>query len=336
MNVYANQLATQLAGELASIYVLSGEEPLLLMEAADAVRRAARDRGYLERTVLAVDKRFDWRDLSAAASHRSLFTDRRVLNLRLESCRLGKDGGDALRRYAQRPPPDTLLLVTAPRLDSAAQRSVWFKALAAQGVSVRLWPPARQEFPQWLERRLRARGLLPEREAVHILAERVEGNLLAAAQEVDKLALLYGAGAIAADTVMDGVMDSARFDVYGLIDSALQGETARALHMLQGLRAEGVAVPVIVGALARELRGLGSMAFGLARGESLTDAIARLRVFDRRKALVGRALQRLRYPRILRLMQRCALVDSVLKGRAPGREWDGLGALVTDLARQCR
>jgi len=147
---------------------------------------------------------------------------------------------------------------------------------------------------------------------------------------------LYGAGALDADTVMDGVMDSARFDVYGLIDSTLQGETARALHMLQGLRAEGVAVPVIVGTLARELRSLGSMAFGLTRGESPTDAIARLRVFDRRKALVGRALQRLRYPRILRLMQRCAMVDRVLKGRAPGREWDGLGALVADLARQCR
>ena len=336
MTVYPNQLAAHLAGALAPIYLLSGDEPLLLMEAADAVRRAARDQGYEERVVLDADKRFDWRELSAQASSQSLFAQRRVLDLRLASCRLGKEGGDALRQYAQRPAEDTLLLVTAPRLDSAAQRSVGFKALADQGVAVRLWPPERKAFAQWLEQRLRARGLRPERDAVHLLAERVEGNLLAAAQEVDKLALLFGAGAIDADAVIQGVTDSARFDVYGLIDSALQGETARTLHMLHGLRAEGVPVPVIIGAVARELRGLGSMAFGLAQGESPAGAMARLRVFDRRKALVGRALQRLRYPRILRLIQRCAMVDSVLKGRASGREWDGLGALVADLARQCR
>ena len=221
MTVYPNQLAAHLAGALAPIYLLSGDEPLLLMEAADAVRRAARDQGYEERVVLDADKRFDWRELSAQASSQSLFAQRRVLDLRLASCRLGKEGGDALRQYAQRPAEDTLLLVTAPRLDSAAQRSVGFKALADQGVAVRLWPPERKAFAQWLEQRLRARGLRPERDAVHLLAERVEGNLLAAAQEVDKLALLFGAGAIDADAVIQGVTDSARFDVYGLIDSAL-------------------------------------------------------------------------------------------------------------------
>ncbi|MDX1696991.1 MAG: DNA polymerase III subunit delta [Thiohalobacterales bacterium] len=332
MQLKPEQLDAHLKKNLAPVYFISGDEPLRVMEAADAVRAAARARGYDERDVLTVQAGFDWASLQAEAGNLSLFSAQRIIDLRLPTGKPGKEGAQALRDFAGQPPEDTLLLVTAGKLEPAARKSKWVQALDAVGVVMYVWPLGTQEFPAWIRQRMQRRGLQPTSEAVSMLAERVEGNLLACVQEIDKLYLLQGEGEVDADAVARLVADSARYDVFGLVDAALAGDLARSIRILHGLQAEGVAPQVVLWALAREIRSLAAMTTAVARGEAVPAVLARHRVWANRKALVGGALQRLRPAGCSAMLRQCAAIDRISKGRGAGNAWDELLQLTASLA----
>jgi DNA polymerase III subunit delta len=332
MRLRAEQLEADLAKTLRPVYVISGDEPLLALEGADAVRRRAREQGHTEREVFDVEAGFDWGGLTAACASLSLFSERRLIELRMSGCKPGAAGAQALVAYAEKPPEDAVLLLTCGKLDKAAQASEWLKALAGAGALVQVWPVEPRQLPDWITRRMRTRGLTPTPEAAALLGERVEGNLLAAAQEIDKLALLHGGGPLDAGAVAETVADSARFDIYGLADAALMGEAGRAVRMLAGLRAEGVDAVLVLWCLTREVRALASMARELARGGRPDAVLAAHRVWDKRKPIVRRALQRHDAAACRGLLRHCARADRVLKGAEAGSVWDELLELTVGLA----
>jgi len=330
--LHAKQLTGQLAAGLAPVYFIHGNETLLVNECADAVRAAAREQGYSEREVFSVEPGFDWQRLAAACDSLSLFAERRILELHLPTGKPGKEGAKALAEYVARPPEDTLLLVVSAKLEPAARKSKWAKALEAAGISVPVWPVETAQLPAWIEQRMRAHGMQPERDALQLIAERVEGNLLAAAQEIEKLYLLNGPGPLQAETVTELVTDSARYDIFGLVDAALAGEALHVQRILAGLRAEAVEPVLVLWALNREIRMLGSMARELQAGKSLAGVMGMWRVWDKRKPLISGVLARIRGRQWWALLQHCARLDRVIKGRAPGSAWDELLQLTLRLA----
>jgi len=333
MQLKPEQIDAHLRKQLAPIYFISGDEPLRVMEAADAIRAAAREQGYDERDVLTAQAGFDWDSLMSEAGNLSLFSQRRVIDLRLPTGKPGADGSKALRAYAERPPDDTLLLVTAGKLDPAARKSKWVQALDKAGVVVFVWPLKGQEFNAWVAQRMRQRGLQPTADAVTLLSERVEGNLLACVQEIEKLYLLQGEGEVDAGAILALVADNARYDVFGLLDSALAGKAARCVRMLQGLQAEGLVPQIVIWALARELRQLTAMAGSLASGQPVQAVLSQYRVWPaERKSLVAAALRRLSVTQCNALLQHCARVDRISKGQGAGSAWDELLQLTLKLA----
>ncbi|MBZ0070301.1 MAG: DNA polymerase III subunit delta [Gammaproteobacteria bacterium] len=332
MQLKPEQLAQHLQQHLAPIYLIHGDELLLVQEAVDVIRAAARARDYADREVLTVERDFDWNRLTEASNNLSLFAERRILEVRLPTGKPGDAGGKALRAYAARPAEDTLLLIISGKLDAQQRKSKWVTDLEAAGVGVPVWPVDARALPAWIRARMRAAGLQPTPAAVDLLAERIEGNLLACAQEIDKLALLVGEGPVDAAAVTAAVADSARFDVFGLVDSALAGEPGRSLRMLVGLRGEGVEPVLVVWALARELRSLAAMAWETAHGESPGQVMARHRVWKARQGPIGKALTRHRLDTWLDLLRRCAHLDQMVKGQAPGNVWDELVQLCLLLA----
>jgi DNA polymerase-3 subunit delta len=324
MNIRFDDLPTQISQGLKPVYIISGDEPLQAGEACDAIRRQARAQGFSEREVMHVEKSFDWEQFLAASNSLSLFAEQRLLELRMPSGKPGDKGSKALQEYARNPAPDTVLLIIAGKIEKAAQNSKWYKALDGVGASVQVWPVDAKMLPQWIRRRMQAKGMQPAAEAVTLLAERVEGNLLAAAQEIDKLLLLHGAGPIDFAAMADSVADSARYDIYGLVDAALIGDTKRVLRMLAGLKAEGAETVLLLWALTREVRSLQGMAKQIDQGERLDQVITKYRVWPKRKPLVTAALRRHNNQAWLNMLQRAARLDLMIKGRKTGNVWDEL------------
>lgn len=334
MQLKPEQLDSHLKKQLAPVYFISGDDPLRVMEAADAVRAAARSQGYDERDVLTVQPGFDWYSLQSGAGSLSLFSSRRIIDLRMPTGKPGREGAQALRDYAEQVPEDTLLLVTAGKLDPAARKSKWVQALDKAGVVLFVWPMDAREFNGWVAARMRRCGLEPTAEAVSMLADRVEGNLLACVQEIDKLYLLQGAGSVDADAITRLVADNARFDVFGLVDAALAGRAARSIRILHGLEAEGMAPQVVLWALAREIRQLTAMATQVAGGQAIPGVLSRYHVWANRKTIVGTALKRLKPTECNAMLRHCASIDRVSKGRGAGNAWDELLQLTCRLAGQ--
>jgi DNA polymerase III, delta subunit len=332
MKLTTDQLAVHLKGDLAPVYVIAGDEPLLILEAVDAVRARAREAGYTERHILDVEVGFNWDALLHAASNLSLFALRRLVELRMPSGKPGDRGSKTLVRYVQRPPEDAFLLVSCGKLDAEARKSEWLAALGRAGIVVQAGRVDAARLPRWIDQRMRQKGLQPSREAVAVLAERVEGNLLAAAQEIEKLLLLRGAGPVTAEEVAGGVASSARFECYLLADSAIAGQAGRSVKMLDGLRAEGEAPLVVLWALAQAVRTLAAMSFERANSEPLARILARHRVWESRKALVTEALSKRACSEWQSLLQHCAHVDRVIKGQSEGRVWDELLQLTLRIA----
>lgn len=330
MRIGIQQLHQQLERELAPVYLLSGDEPLQMMEAADAIRKHARAQGYTEREVFTVEKGFDWESLTAASDSLSLFAERRILDMRLPSGKPGRDGSQALRTYAERPPEDTILLIQSGKLDRDQLKSSWVKALEKLGVLVQVWPLDLSQTQSWIKQRMQSKGLQPTDDAVTFLAERIEGNLLAAAQEVDKLALLHDAGPMDADTVLASVADQARYSVFDLVDAMLEGDGRRCVRMLEGLRSEGVEPILILWGITREIRALSDMAHQAERGQPIERVMEGARVWKQRKPQVRKALNRLNAVAWLELLHRCAELDRSLKGVGEGRIWDELLQLSLD------
>ncbi len=327
MRLRVDQLPGHLEGTLAPVYVLGGDEPLQVQEARDAIRAAAARAGFIERVVLNVETGFDWGTLRQHADSLSLFGDRRLIDLRLASGKPGDAGARALRDYAGNPPPDNLLVVSLDKFDRACVSAQWYKALESAGVAMRTWPVTARELGAWIRRRAAARGLRLSPGAAAALGERVEGNLLACVQEIEKLHMLHGEAELDVEDVLRSVADSARFDVFDLVDAALAGDSARSVRILSGLREEGVAPPLVAWALTREIRGLCRMASALAGGASPDQVMRQHRVWDKRRALVSAALRRQPAPAWLGILARAARTDRVTKGGAPGRPWDALEGL---------
>jgi DNA polymerase-3 subunit delta len=323
VKLYPEQLGEQLKRRLAPVYLLSGDEPLQLMEASDAVRQAARAAGYTNRELFYVDAGFDWSLLQESCDSFSLFGEPRLLDLRLPA-KPDKAGAAALLRYAERPPEDAILVATLPKLASADQKARWFQAMERLGVVVQVWPLEGEKLLRWLDRRLNSRGLLADQSGLRILAARVEGNLLAAAQEIEKLHILYGQGRLSDDQILRAVADSARYDVFGLAEEVLRGHAGKTCRMLMGLKAEGVAAPVALWALTRELRLVAALKSEIAAGASPESAFARHKVWDKRKAALEQALQRLNRDAVHRALLLSAKADRIIKGMETGEPWDAL------------
>ncbi|MCB1774326.1 MAG: DNA polymerase III subunit delta [Gammaproteobacteria bacterium] len=321
MKVYPDKLGDHLRGDLAPVYLVSGDEPLQAGECADMIREAARKAGHSTREVIEVDSGFDWQRLANEATAMSLFAEKKIIDLRIPGGKPGNEGGKAISAYCDNPPPDTLLLISLPKLDRQQQGSKWFKAVNGIGAVIQVWPVDVRQMPRWIEQRLRAAGIAPGREVVQILADRAEGNLLAAAQEIQKLVLLRGEGDLDEAELLDAIADSARYDVFELIDSALRRQAGRCLHMIEGLRGEGVAAPVVLWALHRESRTLAQISADIAKGMTAEHAVSRARVFSKRTTLVREAVGNLRTPQWLGLLRECHQADRAIKGALAHDPW---------------
>jgi DNA polymerase-3 subunit delta len=355
MQLRADALEAHLAKGLARLYVVYGDEPLLAQEAADRIRAAGRAGGFTERNVFTVERSFDWSSLLGATQSMSLFGDRQVIELRIPTGKPGKEGGEALKALAAADNPDVLTLVALPRLDAATQKTAWFTALVAAGVAVKVDPVERAQLPNWIAQRLAAqkqRVVAGEegKRALQFIAERVEGNLLAAHQEIQKLGLLYPAGELTFEQVHDAVLNVARYDVFKLNEAMLAGDVARLARMLDGLRGEGEATVLVLWAIVEEIRTLARIKRGLAAGKPLGMLTRENRVWGPRERLIGPALQRVDERSLERALALAAKLDRQVKGLSggtPGRSsgaaaraslppanpWDGLFELAMTVAQ---
>ncbi|WP_456417897.1 DNA polymerase III subunit delta [Thiolapillus sp.] len=329
MRLRLEQLESHLAGNLAPLYVVTGDEPLQLGETADTIRAAARQAGYLSREIFEADARFDWNRLAEEASALSLFAEQKIIDLRLPSGKPGTAGSKALVSYCENLPQDTLLLLTLPKLPLTSK---WMKALDKAGVVIQVWPVDERQLPRWVQQRMRMAGLQAEPGVAEMLAEQTEGNLLAARQEIEKLALLFGSERITQEQAAAALSDSSRFDVYALVDAALAGKAQRCTRIIAGLRAEGVPLPVVLWALAREVRALNAMATDIANGASVQQALGRARVWKNRIPLVGAGLKRLNAAQWAELLQQCQCADATIKGAVPGDPWLALEQITLGIA----
>jgi DNA polymerase-3 subunit delta len=321
----SEQLDAHLARELRALYVVHGDEPLLALEAADAIRARARKDGFSERVVLVAERGFAWGELHASGASRSLFGDRRLIELRLPSGKPGIDGAAAIEAYCADLPPDMLTLVTLPRLDRAGQSSAWFGALEAKGVTVNVYPVERTRLPDWIAARLARHKQRAAAATLQFLADSVEGNLLAAHQEIQKLSLLLPPGEIEFDAVREAVLNVARYDAQKLAEAMLAGERARLARMLEGLRGEGEAPPRLLWILAEEIRAVARVQQGLAASRPLPDLMREARVWgNARQALVGIAARKLKRTALLAALEHAARIDRMIKGVAKGDAWDEL------------
>lgn len=329
MKTTADRLSQALDQPLAPVYFITGDEPLQLMESAEAIRERARTEGVADRTVLFPARGFDWSELTIGGSNLSLFAERRLIELRF-AAKPDKEATAALSGYLDNPPEHNVLLITAPHLGSSTAR--WIKKIDAVGVIVQVWPIDRDRLPRWLAARMRRVGLQPDHDALELLAERIEGNLLAATQEIEKLRLLHGEGAVDVEAVSGSVADSARYDVFKLTEAALEGDVGRAAHVLDGLRAEGVEAMAVLATLAWQIRSIASIAFRVRQGESLDAAMRAARVWPRRQTAVRQALARHDLGSLWAMLDKARYADLTIKGRRPGRAWPVLLELVTALA----
>jgi DNA polymerase-3 subunit delta len=323
MQLGGEQLAAHLERALKPVYVVYGDEPLLVIEAADAIRAAARRHGFDERQVLTAISGFNWLELHHAAGNMSLFGSRTLIDLRIPTGKPGRDGGAALQDYCARPSAAALLLVTLPGLDWSEEKAVWLKALADAGVAIKLIPPNLAELPAWIAGRLRRQQQSADKDALRFIAERVEGNLLAAHQEILKLGLLYPAGALALSQVQEAVLNVARYDLDGLREALLAGDVARLCRTLDGLQHEGEAPLLVLWAMTEELRALAQVKAGLELGQPVDTLLREARVRGPRQSLFKRALQRIDGARANAALSRAARIDRMIKGAAgAGDVWD--------------
>lgn len=326
MRLNADQLPHALSLGLAGIYLVSGDEPLLVGEAVDAIRAAARGAGYADRTVLFIDRSFDWNELRQATQSLSLFADRRLFELRMPTGKPDK-GAALLVDIASRPPPDTVCVVVTDKLDGKSSDSPWVKAVEQQGVWVRVWPVDTAALPGWLRARAAALNVDIDSEAAQLIVARVEGNLLAAKQELEKLALLAEGKRIGCELVLSSVGDSARYNVFQLAESAAAGDAERALRILLGLKGEGTEPTLVLWALIRELRGLWQ-----SRERTRLRSNSRGGGWNQAATPSPRALVRMGKMPLARLLRQAHHTDRVIKGLAGGDAWTAITGLATAMA----
>ena len=333
MKLPVNQLSSHLKKSLAPCYLVTGDEHLLVAEALDDIRDSARARGFGTRELHVATTGFDWDKLAASSENLSLFAEQRIIELRLPTGKPGRAGGQAIIELAERSGAETLFIVTAPKLDRSAAASKWAKTLERLGVSLTIWPVGLRELPGWIANRMRGAGLQPEPDVVALIADRVEGNLLAAGQEIEKLRLLLGEGPVTLEDVSNAVANSSRYDVYKLTDAALAGDAARAVRILGGLRAEGVEPVIVMWALTRELRTLSTLDDAVRQGDNLGAAMQRSGVWRNRQGLVRSCMGRHQHGAFHRMLKASGRADAAAKGQRVGDPWQMACDIVVGMAR---
>jgi DNA polymerase-3 subunit delta len=337
MQLRPEALEPHLAKGLALLYVITSDEHLLALEAADKIRRAARAAGHTERDVLTVERTFKWGELLAANQALSLFGDKKLIELRIPSGKPGKDGSAALQAYAKDLSPDNLTLITLPKLDWQTAKASWVASLQQAAVYIEIPSVERAQLPNWIGQRLAAQGQSADRTALDFIADRVEGNLLAAHQEIQKLGLLHEPGKLSFEQVQDAVLNVARYDVFKLSEAMLMGDPARLARMLEGLKGEGEALPLVLWAVSEEIRTLLKLKAGMAQGRPLGALLKEYRIWGPRERMMDPALRRISLSTLEAALQEAAQVDKMVKGlRAKafaGDAWDAMLQLALKVAR---
>ena len=331
MKIKPEQLANKLSQQPAPVYLITGDEPLIVEESCDLLRQHLNNIGFTERETLHAESGFKWEYLLECANALSLFAEQKIIELRLGGSKPNKQASDILRQYLERPAEDNVLLLIADKLDASAKKSAWFKAVDQQGIIVEIWPVELQQLPGWVSNRARQIGLNLEQEAVQLLCERIEGNLLAAKQELDKLNLLYAGQSVTADMVVDSVSDSSRYDIYGLTEAAIQQQVPRCSKIIEVLRQEGTEAAVALWAISREVRSLTVIQQGLQNGVPYATICQKERIWGKRKNSLRAAAQRLPADSLRQMLTRCSEADSQIKG-ATGDPWLTLTGITLQLA----
>jgi len=324
MAISSEELPHHLASGLKPLYVVYGDALLLAIEAADSIRTAARKAGYTERDTFIAEQHFKWGELRNSAQSLSLFAERKVIDLRIPSGKPGVEGGLALQDYVANLSSDVLTLISLPKLDWTVQKSQWFGTLERHGVMVSADDIPRNVLPRWIAGRLKRQEQTADKSTLDFLADRCEGNLLAAFQEIQKLALLFPAGQLSFEQVKDAVMDVARYDIFKLSEAMLNGNTTRFARILEGLRAEGTATVLVLWAISEDVRTLGKVLQAVQRGSNFSNAMRDVRVRRDKQGLIENAARRLKIPHIERAIQQAARLDKTIKGLRQGDVWDEL------------
>jgi DNA polymerase-3 subunit delta len=325
MRISTEQLSQHLSRGIAPLYTVFGDETLLALEAGDRIRSAVRAKGYTEREVLVVESGFKWPDLTLAASSQSLFSSQKLLELRIPGGKPGTEGGAALQAYVQKLPADTVTLIQLPALDWRGQKTGWFEALEQTGVCVEARTVTRKALPQWLAGRLKAQKQDADAETLAFIADRVEGNLMAAYQEVQKLALLFPPGRISFEQAQEAVLDVARYDVFNLGEAMLEGDPLRLARMLDGLKGEGAAPPLALWSLTEEIRAIGKIVSGAAAGKPVSMLVREARVRGQsHQSLMQSNYTRYTMKQVADALRHAACIDRMIKGLEKGDTWDEL------------
>jgi DNA polymerase-3 subunit delta len=332
LEISSGQLNAQLRPPNRALYWVSGDDPLLMLEAGDAIRSFLRKQGFEQRDLFHVDKNFDWNNFFQLTSSLSLFAEKRVIELRFASAKPDEEGKKALQHFIDNPSADITVMIIGPKLDKATTSTKWFGNLTANALLVKVWPLKREELPNWLNTRLKAAGISASRDAVAMLADRVEGNLLAAVQDIERIKLAYAdnngaAKQLEASDIVDFVNDNSRLTSFDLIDATLLGETSRAQKILQGLRAEGVHPLPILATFTRELDSLLPMLAQKEQGQTSEVIMRNARVWSNRKTAVKSSLARLSKSEAWQLLHHARLIDGAIKGINLANPWDELSLL---------
>lgn len=334
MKLAPGSLHTHLQGPLAPLYLLHGSAPLLVIEAGDAIRSAAREQGIHERETLVVGKGFRWEQLFLASGNISLFGDRKLIDLRIPGGKPGRDGSEALQRYVQQPANDQITVISLPEIDWAVRKSTWFKALENAAVVLELNTPERNALPDWIAQRLARQQQQADADTLNFIADHVEGNLLAAHQEILKLGLLHPPGSLTLGDVQSAVLNVARYDLSTLRQAMLEGDAGRSMRILDGLRAESAPPPLLLWMLSNELRQLATLRSGLDARRPANLLFKELRIFDAaRQRELGNAARRLSVRAVHAALLHAARVDRIVKGIGEGDFWDECLILVMRIAR---
>ncbi len=332
MKLQQQQLQQHLTQQLAPIYFIFGDEAVLVNECVDAIRSATKNQGYGEPIRLTASQHFDWQQLHQATQELSLFSRKQFIELHLPTGKPGAQGSKALTAYASQPPDDVVLLIRSAKLDSASQKTKWFKSIEQAGVVIAIWPLRPQQLTSWLQHAFASAQLGVDHEGLQCLIERTEGNLLAAKQAITHLSLLFGNATVSAEQIAEAIGNNQQFTLFECVDNAMLGKAERAYQMFSQLRQAGLEPTLLLWALTREIKALAVMAFAVAQGENLAAVLQSHRVWDKRKPVVSYALQQHSLTALQQLVTQAHAIDRLIKGASVGNVWQQLCELLFALS----
>ena len=332
MKIYPNQLTAQLNRSLSPVYLISGDEHLLVQEARDSIIQHAKRSGFETTSPLQTTKDFSWESFLLESRSRSLFSQKTVLELRLQSPKIGKPGGNAILEYLEVLPTDKILVIVSSKLDASTSKTKWYQAIEKTGVVVTAWPIERAQLPTWIKQRMAQAGLSTDPQELNIIADFTEGNLLATAQEIEKLRLIHGSGKITSEEIANNMGDSSRFDIFQLVDTALAGPTQKAIHILERLREEGIDPVLMLWAITREIRALINIHYGLQKGQSIDQLFRQNGIWNKKQPIMRKALNQLPLQYLQKLLQKASQIDRIIKGLENGNAFEMLVSLTCKLS----